>query len=203
MNWHYPVYSRLLPLIENATIVEFIEPRSSESLNSYAERMSCHFDPEGYIGGVSFGEILALEISRIINPRGCLLISTIVGPHQLPSSIRRWKTLGRRNYANAHQFLARTASLVPQQFRTSATYRLGRLAGENGRWHRWATGAVLDWASQEPLSVPTLQIHGDADTTFPIESVTPDIIVPSGRHALPVSHPEEVANAIDRLRNAA
>ena len=204
MNSHYPVYSRLLPLVENVKVVDFIEPEPRESLPSYAERMSCYFDTAAYIGGVSFGGILAQEISRIIKPRGCLLISTIVGPHQLPPSVRGFRAIGRRTYSNAHKLLCRSASFVPRRIRTSATYRIGRLAGENGNWQRWATGAILDWNPDVgSIPVPTLQIHGDADRTFPINLTTPDIIVPTGRHALPVSHPEEVAAAIHRLRTAA
>ena len=199
-----PVYSRLLPLIENASIVDFIDPQPRESLTSYAKRMSARFDADAYIGRVSFGGILALEISRIIRPKGCILISSIRGPDQLPPKTQRWRSIGGRNCARAQRLLSRFATFVPRFMRSSETFRLARLAGPNGSWHRWATAAVLDWESLPfPDSVPTLHIHGDADTTFPIEFVTPDIVVPRGRHALSISHPEEVAWAICRLRQDA
>lgn len=68
MTSDYPVYSRLTPLLQNARIVDFIDPKVNESLTSYARRMAEQFPPLCFIAGVSFGGILALEISRIVQP---------------------------------------------------------------------------------------------------------------------------------------
>ena len=85
----YPVYRRLAPLLTNASIVSFIEPLPNESLTAYAARLAPQFHPDSYIGGVSFGGILALEISRLVRPKGCIVISSVQGPRQLPPWMRR------------------------------------------------------------------------------------------------------------------
>ena len=74
-----------------------------------------------------------------------------------------------------------------------------KLNGNQGNWYRWATSAVVGWQPPTIDGFPTLHIHGSADQTFPIKYVSPDVVIDSGGHALPVSHPAEVADAINRF----
>src|SRR4051812_10554360 len=108
MSADFPVYTRLAPLLPNATIVSFIEPHSNESLTSYAERMAATFHADSYIAGVSFGGILALEISRIIRPKGCILIASIRRPDQLPPWFRVWRSIGGRNCSKVLRLIGET-----------------------------------------------------------------------------------------------
>jgi len=63
---------------------------------------------------------------------------------------------------------------------------------------------VMDWQGpRDGHNIRTLHIHGDADTTFPVRYVTPDVVVATGSHALPISHPQEVAAAIKTFMEAA
>jgi pimeloyl-ACP methyl ester carboxylesterase len=197
MTAEYPVFSRLLPLLPNATVVNFIPPEEGESLVDYAARMAAQFPRESYIVGVSFGGIVALEVSRIVRPHGCILISSIRSPNQLPPWLRLWRTLGGRNSARMLRAAGQCAGLIPRSICTHATLRVRQLAGAEGSWHCWATSTVLDWRPDPaPFVFPLLQIHGAEDATFPLRYVQPDVVVPGGRHALPVTHPQEVARAI-------
>jgi pimeloyl-ACP methyl ester carboxylesterase len=206
MTADYPVFSRLMPLLPNAIVVAFLDPAPDESLTEYAARMAEQFSPQCFIVGVSFGGIVALELSRVLKPRGCVLISSVRGPHQFPPWLRVCRLLGGRNCGRLLRTFGDTAALVPNRIRTTSTARATKLSGVRGAWHRWATSAVLDWkpdAQETTLSSPTLQIHGDADTTFPIKYVDPDVVVSNGRHALPISHPHDTANAIVAFTNGA
>lgn len=198
-----PVYSRLLPLVAGAKIVSFIDPLPNESLVCYAARMAPRFHPDSYIGGVSFGGILALEISRLVRPKGCILISSVQSPRQLPPWFRIGRAFGGRNCSRLLRVIGDAASLVPGRIRTSSTIRVAKLSGFNGAWQRWATSAVLDWQPDDDFGAPMLHIHGDADLTFPLRYVRPDVVVHRGRHALPISHPTETANAINAFIKAA
>lgn len=207
MSAEYPVYSRILPLLPNATVVDFIPPEPRESLVDYASRMSKLLSSNCFVAGVSFGGIIALEIARILRPRGCILISSILHPRELPPWFRAWRTLGGRRSSALLQWIGWSASLVPRSICTSSTFRATKLAGTGGKWHRWATSAVIDWQPEATVDCcPILQIHGTADTTFPIRYTHPHVSVTGGRHALPISHPTETANAIRTftgLRNQA
>ena len=197
MTAEYPIFSRLQPLLKNVTIVSFLDPEPSELLPHYAARMAEQFTPHCFIGGVSFGGIVALEISRILQPRGCILISSIRDPHQLPPWFRAWQILGGRNGGRLLKLMGDLAAVVPRPLRTSSIARIAKLSGAGGAWHRWASSAVLDWhPTPGTITCPLVQIHGNADTTFPVRWVTPDVVIPGGQHALPMSHPRETADAI-------
>lgn len=204
MTADYPVYSRILPLLPDATVVDFIPPEPQESLLNYASRMASHLPSRSFIAGVSFGGIIALEIARILRPHGCILISSILHPRELPPWFRAWRIIGGRRCSALLQFVGSSASLVPRSISTSTTIRATKLAGTGGKWHRWATAAVIDWQPEPTIDFcPILQIHGTADTTFPIRYTHPNVSVPGGRHALPISHPTETANAIRAFTKAA
>lgn len=202
MTPNFPIYARLQPLLPNATIVDFIPPRPRESLISYAHRLALDIPPRSFVVGVSFGGILALEISRIVRPLGCILISTIKHPAELPPWFRMGRFLGVGTCSPALRSIGRLATLMPKRLRTASTLRATKLAGTAGQWHRWATTAVIDWSRcrQKPgpriESCPVLQIHGTKDTTFPIRFIQPDIRVHSGTHSIALTHPQELADSI-------
>ena len=73
-----------------------------------------------------------------------------------------------------------------------------KLAGDSGTWHHWATSVVLGW-KPNPLvmETPVIQIHGDADTTFPIRYTTPDVIIQGGGHVLPMGSTGNLVDGSD------
>jgi pimeloyl-ACP methyl ester carboxylesterase len=204
MTPEFPIFVRLAPLLPNSHPVEFIVPKTHERLTEYSARLAEHLDPQSYIVGTSFGGIIALEISRILRPKGCILISSIRDPNQLPPWFRIWRKLGPGNCSKLLQLIGHSARLVPKTVCTHSTMRVRKLAGNKGKWYRWATSAVLEWQpTSDHVDFPVLQIHGTADATFPIRYTKPDISVPNATHSLPISHPNEVANAIVAFARAA
>lgn len=204
MTSDYPVYSRILPMLPHAFAIDFIQPNPRETLVSYASRMASQLPCHSFIGGVSFGGIVALEVARFLRPKGCIVISSIRHPSELPPWFRVGRLFGGRCCSSFLSMIGSAAAMLPKKFCTSTTIRATKLAGMDGRWHRWATSAVIDWKPELAFDgCPVHQIHGTADTTFPIRYTHPDIIVPDGRHALPISHPTETANAILAFTNAA
>ncbi|MFO1000290.1 MAG: alpha/beta hydrolase [Planctomycetaceae bacterium] len=197
MTADFPVYSRILRMLPNAVVAEYTPPAGNETLVDYASRMANGIPTNSFVAGVSFGGIVALEISRILRPYGCILISSIRKPDELPPWLRVWRAFGGRRSSGFLQTIGTAASMVPRFACTSSTIRVAKLAGDDGRWHRWATASVLDWQPElEFKACPLLQIHGSADRTFPIRYINPDVTIAGGRHALPVSNPIETVEAI-------
>ena len=190
------IFDRLGPLLPNARAINWIDPRSDESLAKYAVRIAAEVtEADCFIAGVSFGGVVALEVSRIVQPRGCFLISS--NPNQLPPWLRIWRIFAGSDCQRTLNGIGRVASIIPRKSRTRSTGRITKLAGAAGGWQRWATSAVLGWRPDcRVADVSIIQIHGDADATFPIRYVTPDIIIPTGGHVLPLTHPNAVADAM-------
>ncbi len=199
MTAQYPVFSRLVPMLANPTVVvSYPVPQPSESLASYAARLAGALSPDSYLAGTSFGGMVALEAARHLRPRGCIIISSVRCPAQLPPWFRVFRPIGGRTCSRLLRVVGDTVRTVPSPLRTRSTMRLTKLAGSTGHWHRWATSAVLSWQQQRDNSdTPVLHIHGDADRTFPIRYVSPDIVVLGGGHVLPITHPHEVARAMN------
>lgn len=195
----FPFYSKLLRLLPTAEVVPFIDPEPNESLHSYAQRMSTQFPKPCLIGGVSFGGIVAQEISRVIQPAGCIVIASIQQPSELPLKLRLCRLLGKRFCSWGLNTLGTVANAIPDSIRNSSTASLTVLSCASGQWERWVASSVLSWSPESPLATPLLHIHGDADTIFPLRYTHPDVIVPNGRHDLPRSHPVAVADAIQRF----
>ena len=191
----FPVFTRLTPLLPVSSQLNFIAPKQHETLESYADRMSEGLSPSAYVVGVSFGGLAALEICRKLRANGCVLISSIRRPSQLPPWFRMFRGIDPPTASALLNTVGYFADRFPDRLSTKSTIRLRKLSGSSGAWHRWATTAVLNWKSKR-FDFPILQIHGDADTTFPIRYVKPDVRIKNGKHALPISHPKETADAI-------
>ncbi len=92
------------------------------------------------------------------------------------------------------------ANYWPESLRSPATWRLRKLAGKSGEWHRWATAAVLNWKpSQHADRVPSIHIHGDRDATFPIRYTSADTAIRGGGHILPLTHCEQIAKRLQQI----
>jgi len=63
-----------------------IPPRPSESLNAYARRLADRLDPGRtcFVGGVSFGGAVALEMAVHLRAQACFLIGSVRRRSELP-----------------------------------------------------------------------------------------------------------------------
>ncbi len=203
MDRGYPVYARLAPLLPGAVVLDYVAPEQGETLVEYARRMAAGLERDCYVGGTSLGGIVALEMARVLRPRGCIVIASVTHPRQLPPWFSIWRPLGGRVTTRLMSLTAASAAVVPHPLRTRSTIRVSSWNGTNAKWHRWATASVLDWQPDpSPLPCPLLHIHGDADATFPIRYVDADVVILGGRHNLPASHPLETAQAIAAFTRA-
>lgn len=197
MSKNTSVYARLAPLLPNCQIVNWIEPQEYEPIASYAKRIAAQLpNGECYVGGVSFGGIVAVEVARIIGANRCFLISSILSPSQLPPWIRPMRLLSWSSVSAAMLVAGAIAQRVPRRLRSRTTLKTNRWAGKEGLWYRWATSAVLRWNPDCGCQPSVFHIHGDRDRTFPVRYASPDIVIPGGGHLLPLTHATEVAEAM-------
>ena len=82
------VFQKLsLPQDWNIKHLSWIEPLRKESLSSYSHRISAGINTsENFVlVGLSFGGIVAVEVSKIIKPRLIILISSAATKSELPA----------------------------------------------------------------------------------------------------------------------
>ena len=165
------IFQRLLPLLPTAEIVEWIQPLPYETICAYAKRLSETIprDDSTIVCGVSFGGIVARELAICLNAKACVLVSSVRSPQELPPWFRLYRAVPARLAEAALKAISTLAYHWPRALKTPSTWRLMKLGGTSGKWHRWATAALLNWRpSREVARIPLCQIHGDCDATFPL-----------------------------------
>ncbi len=184
---------------ENLITPDWIPPEPRDTLASYAARLAKAADPAGpcFVGGASFGGMVALELSRRVDARACFLIGSVRSPHELPARIRALRPLASIMPAwggGVPGRLARAAlAFGGRLLRPDSRSVLRQLADADGAFMRWAALALLRWEpSGEPCSVPVFQIHGDRDHVLPHRLTKPDVLLRGAGHLISVTFPKEV-----------
>jgi pimeloyl-ACP methyl ester carboxylesterase len=186
-------------------VVRWIEPRPRESFADYGRRIAetIRSPRPFYIGGVSLGGMIALEVARHVNPLAVILISSCRSCAALP----RWSRAGRvlvravpaslQKWANVRCPVALRAlgacdasdrELILQMIRdTPATFL------------KWGLSEALLWPGADGISVPVYQIHGDNDRTIPCPPSGIDRVVPGGGHLINLTHSDDVNRFIEEV----
>ena len=181
----------------NLTVPAWIAPLRNESLPDNAQRFATRIDPKRpcFIGGASFGGMVALEVARHL-PRvlGCFLIGSVRSPRELPRHLRALRPVSRFAPHLAFACLPLTARAA---LSTSDNPMLRQAADADPAFLRWACRAVLTWEPAPHVpSFPIHQIHGDRDPILPSRRTRPDVVVPGACHVLTLSHPQAVNDFI-------
>jgi len=187
-------------------VLDWIEPQRGESLAHYGRRLAERFSPpEGpyFLGGVSMGGMLALEMSRWTRPEAVFLIASCRSGRAVKPVFRfLGRVVGRapfwadlpprvsRRLGNliARRLLPSASQLTEEQRRFLA--EIGRDASP--RFVKWGCLAVVTWRGVESPPVPVYHIHGEKDRVIPLARVRPDRIVEGGSHLINLTHPDEV-----------
>jgi len=181
----------------------WIEPLRGETLAAYAARMAQGVGAGGplYLGGVSFGGIVALEMARHLKPRAVFLIASCASRSGIPAWARVLgpfvRLLPRRALhlpqAAAPWILRRFGQLSPAQQDLFFSLMLRAPAD----FLRWGILATLGWSPAGLPDVPVHQIHGSDDTLLPVRLAEPQHVVAGAGHLVNFTHAGQV-NAILR-----
>jgi pimeloyl-ACP methyl ester carboxylesterase len=195
----------VLPQLE---VPPWLPHREEETLAEYGRRMAQTIDPTGpfYLGGVSFGGMVAQEIARYLRPRAIILIASCrrgaaIAPH-LKYFVRFADMFPDRVFdaglGLSQAFASKFGKLLPAD-----EALLGEMfAAVSARFVRWGIAAITEWPGVEQLDVPVVHIHGSDDEWIPLESVEPDQVIPGGGHLINLTHAAQVnAFLAERLRH--
>lgn len=156
----------------------------NESLDSYCLRFSEFItEPNPIFIGVSFGGIIAQELSKKFKNTKVIIISSIKHHKEKPPLYRfLHKTrLYHLFPISLINFLEPKAYKLakPSLKRTLVSYRK-HLPIRNVNYTKWALHAFFNWKQKEaPL---LLHIHGDNDTILPLKHIKNPQIISKGTH---------------------
>ncbi len=189
--------------------IQWLMPEKDETLEAYAKRMAAQIKAGDSftLVGVSFGGILAIEISRIMMVKQVILISSIETHHQIPAWM---KLCGKLQLYRLIPTGVMHDIRPLKLFEPLENYFLGAytedqktLANEYRKnvdpyYLKWSIRQILRWKN---ASVPenTYHIHGTADRIFPIKKVNATHRIEAGRHFMLYHKPEEVSEVLKNL----
>lgn len=175
--------------------LDWIDPLQKESLPAYAMRLAGKIDTAApwSLVGLSFGGMLAAEISARLHPGKTILISSVSSPQQLPPYFKAAGLLRLQKMLPVGLF--KQASVAKRVFSTETTEDKALLRqiidDSDPAFIKWALDAILHWKTggQAP---PLIHIHGDSDFLLPARYVKPTHLVKKAGHLLVMNHAAEV-----------
>ncbi|MBK9993019.1 MAG: alpha/beta hydrolase [Saprospiraceae bacterium] len=178
-------------------------PEQSESLESYAKRMTEKIDAANDFSliGLSFGGVLANEMMDYVKPKHTILISSIASRNELPLHYRIAGAFHLNQF-----FSLRSMNQIP-----SVNYFVFGVSSDQDKqllneilkdtdpeFSSWAVNQLLQWKREKPQS-SILRIHGDQDLVLPITGFTPDHIIRGGGHFMISTKAEEISAILTQI----
>lgn len=180
--------------------LDWLVPKSqNEPLGDYAKRMCdriSHKNP--VLVGVSFGGVMVQEMSKIIDTRKTIIISSVKSKNELPKRLRiakatkAYKLLPTKSIMNIE-------NLAKYTFGNGAQKRIDLyskyLSMRDEKYLSWAVYNVLFWQQTEVLP-NIVQIHGDADGVFPIKHIKDCIVIKGGTHVMILNKAKKISELL-------
>ena len=193
------VFSQLtLPGCE-LVVLPWLMPQQNESIQQYARRMAVSIREERpVLLGVSYGGMVAIEISKLLTVQKLILVSSVTTKHALPWWMRATGKLGLHKllqprphplfYPIENYFLgtvSKTEKRMANQFRKKV----------DGSFVQWAINEIVTWKN---VTKPSnyLQIHGTNDKLFPVSKSEAAYIVKGGGHFMVYNRAAEISAII-------
>ncbi len=182
--------------------IDWIKPLENESLENYAFRISKKITSENPILiGLSFGGMLVVEISKIINVEKLILIASAKNKFELPIIYRLFGKLSLIKLIPKKIFKQQN-SITDWIFgiKTDSEKQLLKeiLQDTDLDFFSWAINEIANWKN-ENIPKNCFHIHGNKDRIIPIKNVKTDFVIENGGHFMTVNKAKEIQDVILNL----
>ena len=167
--------------------LEWFMPKKNESLSQYAIRMIARIEHKNVVLiGVSFGGVLVQEMSKHMNLRKLIIISSIKTKYEMPKRMRVFRL--SKAYKILPTALAGNIDIITRfTFGNTIDRRIKLyrqyLSLSDKRYLDWAIKEMVCWNQHEPIP-NIIHIHGDKDRVFPYANIKDCITVKGGTHIM-------------------
>ena len=178
--------------------IDWIPPYKNEKIEDYANRLSEIIDKneEFIILGVSFGGLIATEISKISKPRLTILISSAETKNDLRFIYRTFSKTNLINFVpkKAFDFPRAIASFL---FRTEEKELLSKILDDTDLdFTKWAVKELINWKNETEI-LNCIKINGDNDKLIPASKDEKTILIKGGGHFMIVDKAKEISEIIN------
>jgi len=177
------------------THIQWIKPADDESIEAYAGRLIEQvITSKPVLMGLSFGGLMAIEVSKHISTEKIVLISSVKTKKEIPLPYRIMGKIGLQKIFPL-QLLKRPNAVTNFIFgaHTKEDKELLKPMIENTDMHflKWAMDKVATWKNGfNPGNIT--HIHGTADKVLPYRNVKCDYTIDEGGHMMVLNRAVEV-----------
>lgn len=179
--------------------IDWIQPLENESIEDYSKRLSTVIDQENDYGilGVSFGGLIAVEISKVLKPKLTILISSAETRDYLRSIFRGIGKIGITSLLPSRIFDPPRA-IAHFIFGTNEKDLLNNILNDTDLdFAKWAVNELLNWKNTQRLE-RVLQISGTNDKLISPKKDKKTHLIKGGEHFMIVDRAEEISQIINQ-----
>ena len=180
--------------------IKWPELSENETLHSYCHKISELIDTsqEFSLIGLSFGGIVATEITKFLNPKVTIIISSISTRNELPFHYKICGSLGLNKLVPAFT-MNKVYPFTYWYFGVTepADKKLLKqvIKDSSPKFLKWAINEILHW--QNEIKPDNLyHIHGTNDKVFPFTLTKADTAVENGGHLMVYTNANSVSDLI-------
>lgn len=181
--------------------IDWIPPKRKEELHDYAARLTAQMDTTKpfQLVGLSFGGIIASELSEIVHPEQIILISST--STNIPISKFNRGLIKFLLFSPLAAPILKSANSFTYKYFGADTPELKTLLKQilhdtDSKFLKWALARMSEW--NHPDKVENLyHIHGAADRLLPLKIVKPDIIIEGGGHLMVYAQYQEISKILN------
>ncbi len=167
--------------------LEWMIPEKNETLETYAKRMIAKIEHQNpVLIGVSFGGVLVQEMSKYLNLKKLIVISSMKSNKELSKRLKVLKVTKAYKILPT-KLIGNIELLAKFVFGKAITKRIELyhkyLSVRDKRYLDWAIKEVIFWEQDKP-NPEAIYINGDKDTVFPYSWQENCVIVKGGRHIM-------------------
>ncbi len=187
----------------NRKYIGWLVPENREPFGHYIRRLSEQIDDprDGILVGLSFGGIIAVELSELLRFHRTVIISSVKSREEMPLYLRllRYSRIYR---AVPERFLNRYNPAIRYAFGVSSRFENDILKEvietTDPKLVRWAIDAIVNW---DRTSAPEgiIHIHGTGDRLFPYRNIRGAIPVEGGSHFMIVNKSDRIGAIINGM----
>jgi esterase/lipase len=178
--------------------IPWLTPIKGEPIEAYAKRMAEKINKEEEFGilGVSFGGLVAVEMSKVLKPKVTVLISSTQTKEGLRSLYKMFGKTGINKMVPTMLFdLPRGIAKI--LFGTRETKLLNDILNDtDNNFTKWAVNELINWKNEEKIE-NCIQINGTKDKLIPPNKTENQILIEGGEHFMIVDKANEISNIIN------
>jgi len=181
--------------------IKWNEPRKNESLSNYCIELTEQIDKtkEVILIGISFGGIIAQEISKIVTCKKVIIISSVKSKSEFSWQLKLASRLQIHKIAPIW-FLTLSNKLTANYYFGIESKLESKLLHQiikdtNPTFLVWAINQIMNWKN-EKYPENLIHIHGTSDKIFPIKNIQNAIEIPNGGHFMIVNKASQIEQLI-------